>query len=80
MADDIDRAQAREEEMRQDALAERARKAQAVAGDSALVCAMCDEPIPQARRDAVPGVQTCLACQKEVERHGLVIVPGGGRP
>lgn len=70
MSDDIDRAQAREEEMRQDALAEQARRAHTEAGDSALVCAGCGQQIPEARRAAVPGVQTCVSCQEDIEaRH-----------
>ncbi len=31
-------------------------------------CAECDEPIPQARRDAVPGVTLCVACQSGRDR------------
>jgi len=27
-------------------------------------CEDCDEPIPAARRTAVPGVRCCLACQE----------------
>ena len=27
-------------------------------------CEDCDVPIPQARRDAVPGVRLCVACQE----------------
>ncbi len=72
VSDDVDRAQAREEEMRQDALVKHAREAQeAAAVDSADFCAMCGEPIPEGRRDAVPGVQTCLECKKDVERRGM---------
>lgn len=67
MTDVLDRAQEREEEMRQDALAERARQAQIVAGDSALICAECGEPIPLQRRLKLPGVQTCIECQKDAE-------------
>lgn len=66
----MDRAQAREEELRGDALAEHARRAQAVAGDSALVCDDCGEPIPEGRRLAIPGVQTCIECQQFNERYG----------
>lgn len=72
MTDVFDRAQEREEEKRQDALAEQARRAQPAAGDSALVCAMCEESIPEGRRQAVPGVQTCIECQNDVERLGMV--------
>lgn len=71
VSDDMDRAQAREEEMRQDALAEQARRAQSDAGDSAEDCAMCGEPIPEGRRQAVPGVQTCVDCQNDIERLGM---------
>lgn len=35
--------------------------------DSAKECSVCDEPIPEARRVAVPGVQTCVACQADLE-------------
>lgn len=70
MSDDIGRAQAREEEMRQDALAEQSRRAHAEAGDSALTCAMCEAPIPEARRLAVPGVTTCVDCQTAKEASG----------
>lgn len=64
----MDRAQAREEEMRRDALAEHARRVKAVAGDSALICTRCDEPIPEGRREAWPGVQLCVECQDLAER------------
>lgn len=32
------------------------------------LCAVCDEPIPAARRAALPGVETCIDCQRELER------------
>ena len=34
-------------------------------GTSAERCEECDEPIPQARREAVPGVKFCIKCQSE---------------
>lgn len=34
-------------------------------GDSLTHCADCDEPIPEARRAALPGVKLCLDCQQE---------------
>ncbi len=71
MSDDIDRAQAREEEMRGDALAEFGRHHPALQGESATECARCGEPIPEARRLALPGVQTCIECQEDLERQGL---------
>lgn len=49
---------------------ERARqRAQAQsARESAEFCVECDEPIPPARRAAVPGVQLCVACQRGADR------------
>ena len=32
-------------------------------GPAALQCVECGEDIPQRRRAAVPGVQTCIECQ-----------------
>ncbi len=32
-------------------------------GESLKHCAECDQPIPEARREAVPGVRLCLQCQ-----------------
>jgi phage/conjugal plasmid C-4 type zinc finger TraR family protein len=40
-------------------------------GESALFCRECDEPIPEARRQAVPGVQLCLSCQAERDRQQI---------
>lgn len=72
MTDEIDRAQAREEEMRQDALAELARRADGQAGKvSAEECRICGEPIPEGRRLALPGVETCIECQRDIERMGM---------
>ena len=31
-------------------------------------CEECDEPIPEARRNAVPGVRLCIACQEALDR------------
>jgi len=36
-------------------------------GESAERCEECDEPIPQARREAVPGVKYCVKCQSELD-------------
>lgn len=35
----------------------------AVAGHSHLFCCGCDEPIPLARRLAIPGCTQCVDCQ-----------------
>lgn len=37
-------------------------------GESARHCVECDEPIPEARRLAVPGVQLCVGCQTGRDR------------
>ena len=34
-------------------------------GESLTHCAECEEPIPEARRKAVPGVKLCLDCVAE---------------
>ena len=34
-------------------------------GDSLTHCAECEEPIPQARREAIPGVKLCIDCQQD---------------
>jgi phage/conjugal plasmid C-4 type zinc finger TraR family protein len=34
---------------------------------SAMHCADCGAPIPEARRRAVPGVRLCVACQSRRE-------------
>jgi len=34
-------------------------------GESLSHCAECDEPIPGARRKAIPGVKLCIDCQRE---------------
>ena len=37
-------------------------------GQSLTHCENCDEPIPEARRKAVPGVRLCIDCQTELEK------------
>lgn len=37
-------------------------------GPSLEYCEECDEPIPEARREAVPGVRLCIQCQSERDR------------
>ena len=34
-------------------------------GVSLTHCADCEEPIPEARRQAIPGVKLCIDCQTE---------------
>jgi phage/conjugal plasmid C-4 type zinc finger protein, TraR family len=40
-------------------------------GDSALFCSDCGGVIPVKRRELVPGVKTCILCQKERERSSM---------
>jgi phage/conjugal plasmid C-4 type zinc finger TraR family protein len=72
VTDLFDRAQEREEEMRSDALAELARRAD---GSARLpfraFCSVCEEAIPPQRIAALPGVQTCVECQTDLE-NGLL--------
>lgn len=37
-------------------------------GESAAFCQECGDPIPEARRKALPGVQLCLPCQAERDK------------
>ena len=39
-------------------------KSQLPAGPSLESCAECGAKIPEARREAIPGVRLCLACQE----------------
>lgn len=41
-------------------------------GQSLAECEECDEPIPEARRKALPGVRLCLACQEEHDREQTI--------
>ena len=41
-------------------------------GKSAKYCEECDEKISQARRKAIPGVQLCINCQADMEKHATV--------
>lgn len=44
-------------------------RSQLPSGESLRLCAECDEPIPDARRQAVPGVRLCIECQSERDKH-----------
>ncbi len=69
MTDVFDRAQDREAELRADALADQARLHPKPEGESALFCD-CGDPIPEERRRTLPGVRTCVECQRDIERRG----------
>lgn len=36
-------------------------------GESLTHCEDCDAPIPEGRRQALPGVRLCVACQEAVD-------------
>ncbi|MGJ8514144.1 DksA/TraR family C4-type zinc finger protein [Carnimonas bestiolae] len=38
------------------------------AGPSLAECEECGEAIPEARREAIPGVRLCVACQAEQDK------------
>ena len=38
------------------------------AGDGLIHCEECDAKIPEARRQAVPGVRFCVNCQSELDK------------
>jgi len=44
-------------------------------GESLTHCAECAEPIPQARRQAIPGVKLCIECQQQRDH---TYTPRGG--
>lgn len=60
MADEADIAQEYEERHRQDAFA---RWMQPFVGESLEQCEDCNGEIPEARRQAIPGVTRCVECQ-----------------
>lgn len=37
-------------------------------GESLEVCEECGDPIPEARRKAIPGVRLCVVCQGEQDK------------
>ena len=43
-------------------------------GESLTHCAECEEPIPEARRAALPGVKLCIDCQSEREKRPVLRV------
>lgn len=43
-------------------------KSRLPSGASLTHCAECNAPIPEARRQAIPGVRLCVACQEEQDK------------
>lgn len=66
--DDLDYAQERIEAERERGIA--AVLARLPAGDGADECVECSAEIPQARREAVPGVELCIGCASVAEEAG----------
>lgn len=70
MPDAIDLAQVREQELRDDAMAEHARRGSEWFPEDegeTLLCRVCEDFIPEPRRLALPGVHTCIDCQHDLE-------------
>lgn len=49
-------------------------RAKLPSGEGEILCVECGEEIPPARRRALPGARTCVACQAEIDARP---VPGG---
>ena len=58
-----------------DTITDEVRRARArmQAGEGASHCVECGEEIPAARRRALPGARTCVACQAERDRRPATI-------
>lgn len=67
--DQLDKAWELSEMHLKEALANR----QSLCGEALTHCLDCDEPIPEARRQAVPGCQYCIDCAEERESTNMRI-------
>ncbi|EAM2340943.1 TraR/DksA C4-type zinc finger protein [Enterobacter cancerogenus] len=68
MADELDQIQEQEDLLNQ--LHIQAARGRGNRGEQSLThCEACGNDIPQGRRDAVPGVRVCVACQQRLEFH-----------
>ena len=65
MTDQLDEAQALEQRERDDCIA---RATGRTKGPGAEHCAVCGEPIDEARRKAMPSATRCVDCQESRER------------
>ncbi|EGQ9177736.1 TraR/DksA family transcriptional regulator [Vibrio alginolyticus] len=69
MADVIDHACGLEAKFTEMALANQLAGAKRIEqGESAHECGECGDPIPEERRQKVPGCKYCTQCQSELER------------
>ncbi len=59
-------------EQMQDTLDDAVTKARSLlpSGESAEYCDECGEPIPEGRRQALPGVRLCIVCQQKLDSSG----------
>ncbi len=48
-------------------------------GEGSGICDMCEAPIPEARRKAIPGVRLCVRCQEALEKNERMAAAGINR-
>ena len=68
--DECDQARVFNDFHRDLAISNRERPGVSETGESRETCLECGEPIPQARREAMPGCTLCIKCQTELEAEG----------
>ena len=66
MPDEIDRDQEFNEQQLEDMIEQSRFKPGST--PSLFHCRLCGKPIPEKRRQALPGITTCTECQKKLER------------
>lgn len=67
--DILDRAQTIENRERATAIANA--RAAVAPGPGREHCLNCEQPIPSARRRAIPGCSLCIECQRELENERI---------
>ncbi|EMB4337279.1 TraR/DksA family transcriptional regulator [Citrobacter freundii] len=67
MPDEIDRDQEFNEQCLEDMIEQHRFRPSTT--PSLYYCRLCNKPIPDKRRQALPGVTTCTECQKDLEYH-----------
>ncbi|MBY6223578.1 TraR/DksA C4-type zinc finger protein [Ferrimonas balearica] len=70
MTDIIDHATELETQQRQDALEHALARAHPSPRQGTELCQDCAQPIPLARRQALPHTQRCIDCQQRQEQRG----------
>lgn len=51
-----------------------AARARMPTGESEPYCTLCGEDIPEGRRQAIPGVRTCVSCQSGRDRPAAALI------